>query len=121
MNKPEYTISIQPGYVLVEDPPGYEVIWAEQSDKLKAIAATCSESGHRKVLIRGSKTNVRLTEMEIFTYGEEVAKLHLMLAIVSLHNATKEDVSYFENVATNRGSPVRFFDNEEDAKEWLGV
>ena len=69
MSDPEYAISILPGYVLVEDPPNYDVIWSEQPLKLQAISAACSEAGYRKVLIRGSKSNVKLTVMEFFKLG----------------------------------------------------
>ena len=121
MSDPEYAISIQPGYVLVENPPNYDVIWSEQQPKLKAMSAACSEAGSDKVLMRGSKTNVKLTEMEIFALGEEIGKLKLKIAIVELHDALQEDVDFLENIATNRGSPVRFFNNEQNAKDWLGV
>lgn len=121
MSELEYRFSIQPGYVLVEDPPNYDVVWIDQPPKLQAMAAACSEAGTRKVLIRGSSANVKLTTMEIFAFGEEVAKLKLKIAIVNLTDASKEDLRLFENVATNRGSPLRLFVNEQDAKDWLGV
>ena len=119
MAESQYAISTQSGYVLVEDPPDYDVVWTEQPAKLQAISAACAKAGYRKVLIRGSKANVKLTPMEIFNFGEAVAKLGLRIAIVTSHDASIEDERFFEDVATNRGSPVRFFDNERDAKDWL--
>ena len=121
MSDPEYAISIQSGYVLVEDPPNYDVVWIEQPPKLQAIAAACSKAGCRKVLIRGSKVNVKLTTVEIFAFGEEIAKLKLMIAIVNLRDASKENESFLGDVATNRVSPIGFFDNEQDARDWLCV
>ena len=121
MSDPEYAISIQPGYVLVETPPNYDVVWIEQPSKLQAISAACSEAGSRKVLLRGSNTNVKLTPSDIFALGEEIGELKLKIAIVQLHDASKRNERLLENVATNRGLPVRFFDNEQDAKDWLGV
>jgi hypothetical protein len=118
---PEYKISIQSGYVLVEDPPDYDVVWIEQPSKLQAISAACSEAGFRKVLLRGSNINVKLTEFEVFKLGEEVTKLNLMVAIVQLHDASKQTERFLENVAANRGLPIKFFDNEQDARDWLGV
>ncbi len=88
---------------------------------LQAISAACSEAGCRKVLLRGSNTNVKLTTPEIFALGEEIAKLNLMIAIVQLHYASKGNMRLLENAATNRGSPIRFFDNEQDARDWLDV
>ena len=121
MSDPEYEISIQSGYVLVEDPPDYDVVWIEQPSKLQAMSAACSEAGYRKVLIRGSKSNVKLTTAEFFALGEEVAKLDLMVAVVTRSDASKEMEKFLETVAANRGAPVRFFDNEQDARDWLGV
>ena len=121
MSDPEYAISIQPGYVLVENPPDYDVVWIEQPPKLQAISAACSEAGYNKVLIRGSKENVKLTTWQVFALGEEIAKLKLMFAVVTQHDASKETEKLLENVATNRGLPVRFFNNEQDARDWLGV
>ncbi len=121
MPDPEYKISVQSGYVLVEDPPNYDVVWIEQPPKLQAISAACSKAGFRKVLLRGSNINVKLTTAEIFALGGEVAKLRLMVAIVQLHDASQEDERLLENTASNRGLPIRFFDNEQDARNWLGV
>jgi len=121
MTDPEYTISIQPGYVLVEDPSNYDLVWSEQPSKLKAIAAVCSEAGTNKVLIQGSKANVKLSVMEIYVLGEEIAKLHLKVAIFTSTDLSKKDKGFFQNVAINRGSYIQFFDNEQDAIDWLDV
>ena len=121
MSAPEFKISIQSGYVLVEDPQNYDVVWSEQPAKLQVMSAACSEVGYNKVLIRGSKANVKLTTMEIFALGEEVAKLNLMVAIVTQSDASEETKKFLENVASNRGLPVQFFDDEQDAKDWLGL
>ncbi len=121
MPDPEYAISIQPGYVLVEDPPNYDVVWMEQPSKLRAIGAACRKAGSRKVIIRGSKTNVKLSMLEVLMLAKGIAKLKLMVAIVSQHDLSKDFASLFKNVAKNRGSPIQFFDNEQDAKDWLAV
>lgn len=121
MSEPNYVISIHPGFVLVEDPPDYDLIWSEQPRKLQAIAAACSEAGTRNVLIRGTNANVKLTPIEVFAFGEAVGKLNLSIAIVTLTDASMEDSRLFENVAANRGSQMRLFGNERDARDWLGV
>jgi len=117
----QYVVSIQPGYVLVEDPPDYDVVLSEQAAKLQAISAACTQSGYKNVLVRGTQANVRLTPAEMFKFGESVAKLGIKAAIVNSHDASMEDEGFLETVATNRGSPIRFFDNEQDARDWLGV
>ena len=121
MSDPEYAISIQPGYVLVENPPNYDVVWIEQPPKLQAISAACSEAGYRKVLIRESNANVKLTTMQIFALGKEIGKLFLKIAIVSTHDTSRENERLLENAASSRGSPVRFFNKDQDAKDWLGI
>ena len=121
MGTSEYKISIQPGYLLVERPQGYEVVWGEQPARLMEISAACKEAGCRKVLILGPRTKVRLSVSDIFDLGKEIAKLGLRIAVVELHDASNEDVEFLEHVAMNRGGPIQFFGNEQDAKVWLGI
>ncbi len=121
MSKSEHVISLQPGYVLVERPQDYAVVWSEQPAMLLEIAAFCEEAGCDKVLILGRRTNVRLSTVDIFELGQEIAKLALQIAVVELHDASSENVRFLEDVATTRGGPIRFFDDEQDAKDWLGV
>lgn len=59
--------------------------------------------------------------IEIYDLGHEIAKLGLQIAIVELHDALTENVEFLEDVVTNRGGPIQFFNNEQDAKDWLGI
>ena len=43
------------------------------------------------------------------------------MAIVESHDASIDDVKFLETVAQNRGGPLKFFDTEIAAKDWLGV
>ena len=121
MSSSEQTISTKPGYVLVERPQDYEVVASEQPARLMEISAVCNEAGCGKVLIVGPRTKVSLSTMDIFDLGERIAKLRLQIAVVELHDASEEDVRFLENVASNRGGPLQFFDNTQDAKDWLGI
>jgi hypothetical protein len=121
MGKSEYQISIQPGYVLVERVQDYEVVLSEQPAMLMAISASCKEAGCRNVLILGLRTKVRLSVQNIFDLGQEIAKLGLQIAVVESHDAQEENVKFLENVVTNRGGPIQFFDNEQHVKDWLGI
>jgi len=96
------TISIRPGYVLVERPEDYEVVLSEQPAELLKISECCKESGCRKVLILGPRTNVRLSVADIYDLGESIAKLGLKIAVVESHNASDSDVEFLENVVSNR-------------------
>lgn len=121
MGNSEQQISIQPGFVLVERPPHYEVVWRKQPVALKEISAFCEETGCRKVLVLGLRTKVTLSTSDILNLGKEIAKLGLQIAVAELHDASKEDVRYLENVVNNLGAPMQFFDNEPDALDWLGI
>ncbi len=121
MDNSEHKISIQPGYVLVERPQDYRVVLNEQSARLMEISAACKEAGSRKVLILGPKTKVRLSVSDIYNLGQEIAKLGLRIALVESHDASKENEGFLINVVTNRGVPIQFFDNEQDAKDWLEI
>jgi len=114
-------LSIQSGYVLVERPDNYEVVLEDQPTELTRMLEICKEADCRKVLIVGPSTKVRLSEMDIFHLGERIAEMDLMIAVVETHDAMEKDVRFLENVATNRGAPIQFFDSVEDAKRWLRV
>ena len=62
-----------------------------------------------------------IEELQLGRNLKAIADLGLKLAAVTSHDASEEDTSFLENVATNRGSPVQFFDNEEAARVWLGI
>jgi len=121
MVRSDYTISIQPEYVLVERPEDYGVILREMPAMLSRLSAVCEEVECRKVLIRGSKTHVDLETLDVFDLGEQIAEVHLQIAVVEHHDASDEDESLLETVASNRGGPLRFFSAEKEAKDWLGV
>lgn len=114
-------MSLQPGYVLVERPLGYEVSLDSHSAEIQRLADFCSDSDRKKVLITGRDTKVNLEPMDLYDLCREVAQHHLQIAMVEIHNASEEDVFFFQNVSNNRGGPLNFFDTEEEAKEWLGV
>ena len=121
MGRPDYKISIQDGYVLVERPEGYEVAANALPAMLTELSEFSKIAGCQKVLVLGPKTKVNLALLDIYDLGSEIANLHLQIAMVESHDAPDEDVSFLENVVANRGDPIRFFDTEEEAKGWLEV
>ena len=120
LNNPDYKISTERSYILVERSRDYEVVWSEQPAMLQKIADSCKEAGCKKVLVVGPRTRVSLSVTDIFNLGQEIAKLDLKIAVVELHDASNDDVKFLENVAMNRGGPIRFFDNQQEAEAWLG-
>ena len=121
MRNSEQTISIRPDHILIERPPGYEVVLSEQSRGLSELSAAINETGRNKVLVLGPRTKVRLSMFDILELGKRIAKLDIQMAIVEIHDASNDAVSLLKTVALNRGSKIRFFDNVDDAKGWLEI
>jgi len=119
MGKSGYKISIHSGYVLVERPQDYEVNLNEEPAMLMELSSVCKEADCRNALILGPRTKVNLSTFDILDLGQKIAKLVLRIAIVESHDASVEDVKFLENVVWNRGSYIRFFDSEMEAKYWL--
>ena len=121
MGKSDYKMSVQDGYVLVERPENYEVVANELPAMLTDLSTFCDKAGCQKALVLGPKTKVDLALLEIYDLGSDLAELHLQIAMVESHDASDEDVSFLENVVANRGGPIRFFNTEKEAKNWLGI
>lgn len=112
-------MSTQPGHVLVERPDGAEIVLDEQMSMLNELSEFCRKADQRKVLLVGKNIKVNLDGLDIHTLGKEIAKWHLQIAVVETHDASKQDVRFLENVSTNRGGPIEFFDTEKEARKWL--
>ena len=97
------------------------MVLSEQSRDLLELSAACKETGCAKVLIVGPRTKVRLSPFDMLELGKQIAKLDVQMAIVEMHDASNDSVSLLKSVAFNRGSRIRFFDNVEDAKDWLEI
>ena len=121
MGKSDYKISIRPEYVLVERPRDYEVVFGEMPAMLSELSAVCKEAACRKVLILGPKTHVSLETMDIYDLGDQIAATRLQIAIVESHDASDDDENFLETVVFNRGGPLQFFIDEEEARNWLEV
>ena len=121
MTEMKQTISILDDHILVERPPGYEVEITEQISDLADLQAISDETGLKKVLVVGPKTNVKLSPFDVLELSKLIAKLDVQLAIVELHDASDDAVELLSSAAFNRGSTIRFFDNEVDAKAWLEI
>lgn len=121
MHGSNYEVSVQSDYVLVERPQNFEVFLDEQPALLEELMTLCKRADTRNVLILGPKTKVRLSIMDIFELGSQIANSHLRIAIVEDHDATGEDAEFLENTAWNRGGLIQFFDSRADAENWLGI
>lgn len=121
MNKLVQVVSVKSDYVLVVEPPGFEVVWEEQPGRLQEIAAACRKANSHKVLVLAEQTSVKLSTTELMMMAKEIAKLGLQVAMVVKNDLSVEHESFFRKIATKHGSPIRFFDREAEAKRWLDV
>lgn len=119
MDSPDYKLSLRSGYVLVERSPDYQVVSSKMPAFLSEVSAFCREARCGKVLLVGSGTHVNLSTLDLYDLGEQIAGLHLQIAIVESHDASEDDETFLETVVFNRGGPLQFFGNREDAKDWL--
>ena len=106
---------------MVEEPAGFEVVWEEQKSRLHEITAACSKANTNKVLILGPLTKVNLSTTELLLLSKEIAKKDLHVALVVSTDISSELESFFEDIASNRGSPMKFFKHEKDARDWLSL
>jgi len=121
MEKADQVITIHPDHILVERPPDYEVEISGQLQALVTLSAVCNQANCKKVLIVGPRTRVELSAFDIVELGKEIAKLDIQLAIAETHDASDDAVSLLESVALSRGCHIRYFDDVEVAKDWLGI
>ena len=121
MGESETKFSVKSGYLLIERPEGHKVVLSEQRAMLAELSDACNAAGCSKVLILGRRTIVRLSIFDIYELGKSIATIGLQIAIADNPDVTNKETGFLENVAFNRGANLRFFDNEQDAKDWLGV
>ncbi len=119
MTMPSHTLSTKGAYVLVERPQDYEVVLSEQADSLAEISSYCAQAGRDKVMIVGPRTKVRLSVLDVFDLGEQIAEMGLQVAVVETHDTEEENIEFLECVASTRGTMLHFFDNQEEAIHWL--
>jgi len=121
MSNPNFKISVQEGYVLMERQAGSTVVPGDQPAMQAELLGFCKEANCRNVIITGSDVKVDLSTLDLLELGNEIANSGLRIAVVETHDASADDVSFLENVAWNRGGLIQFFDAEDAALEWLGV
>jgi hypothetical protein len=72
-------------------------------------------------LINGPATKVSLSAIELLELSKKIAKLKLQVALVVNTDLSSGLESFFVEMASDRGSPMQFFENEEAAKDWLNI
>lgn len=121
MTTSDYRISVLEDHIFVERAAGARVVAAEQAVMIHDIMDTCRQSGCKNVLLTGARVKIDMSTLDLLQLGNEVANSRLRIAVVEEHDASAEDTSFLENVAWNRGGLIRFFDNLDAARRWLGI
>ncbi len=74
----------------------------------------------RKILVEGAAPNAELEPKEVVEAGARTATVpNLWLAFNLKNHTPNEQSELYEAVAASRGVRVKFFDNHDDALNWL--
>ena len=88
---------------------------------LRQMLDECRRRDCYRVLIDEQLEGPRLDVMEVFDVASKgsLDALGVFDAIAYVDRQMGDMAEFAETVAINRGMPVAFFDNEEDARRWL--
>ncbi len=88
---------------------------------MQDVLAAAEKHDCFRVLIHEKLTGPRLEAMEVFTLASEGAMrlLGKFESIAYVEEEMGEMGDFVESVAVNRGMPLAFFSNVEDAREWI--
>ena len=120
----DFTIQDEQDYISVkvsgERTPGNEEV--DAIDVWSNVAAACKEKQINRILVISSVTG-RLPARAAHGIAYDPEKFgwsrRFKLAGVDLHEPSRQDCLFGEDVAVSAGYKVRVFDNEQDAKVWL--
>jgi hypothetical protein len=89
---------------------------------MEEIMRACAAHGHPRVLVEEHLEGPRLGTMDVFQMVSKGSKRHRgmfeAMAFVD-HNAEGGVMRFAEDVAVNRGIPVRVFRTVDGAEKWL--
>ena len=85
------------------------------------VISTCEKYDCFRVLIHEKLSGPRLEAMDVFNLASEGAMrvLGRFEAVAYVDEEMGAMADFAESVAVNRGMPVRFFSNVEDAERWI--
>ena len=91
------------------------------SNYMKEVIAACEKHDCYRVLIHEKLTGPRLEAMDVFNLASEGAMrlLGRFEAVAYVDEEMGAMGDFAESVAVNRGMPIAFFSNIEDAERWI--
>lgn len=104
--------------------------WIKEKDDglVREIMETIARTGVRKVLLDMRELHFDFPLFTIFQRAQDLRDQRMEYSLLSLKVALvyppenekmKDDFSFFETAAQNRGLPYRVFEQVEEALEWL--
>jgi len=120
----EASIQVQQDYVRVEV-SGERIAGQEEDDAIRVwsrIAEVCETKKIHRVLAIYRVTG-RLPATAAHAIAFDPARFGwrrtFQLALVNMNEESRQDTLFLEDVAVSSGYPVRVFDDEEEAENWL--
>ena len=84
------------------------------------LAKVCKEYDCKRILVEGIAPSVELDPREVIEAGSRTAIVpDLWLAFNLENHVPNEQSELYEVIAASKGVRVKFFDNSEDALNWL--
>ncbi|MFZ5879354.1 MAG: hypothetical protein ACOY0R_08280 [Chloroflexota bacterium] len=116
-----YTLKAEGNLLLVEA-SGFDESLAEVQAYGQAIIEACLAADCSRVLCNETGLEYRLGTIENFQSAEGIAaRIHKTVKVAIVCNPKfKADAYFWETVAVNRGMMVRFFQELDTARRWLG-
>ena len=119
----EYTITATPHLVHVRLPDAFALTPTSVPRLWDSVKYACGKVNSGKVLIEGRRPQRHLRTFDAFQSGVDLTASALPLRVACcFYEYTPNGLSsFFATVVANRGASVAFFDDRQQALNWLGV
>lgn len=121
--KTGYSFKFSGNYIYVRHFEDFIVSAQSMNIFWEDLAAFCKTYNCKKVLAEGNIFKRKMSTVEAFQFGNTAGKkiLGLWLAFVFPEYQADVTTDFFKTVAKNRGVRIDFFNDYEDALQWLNV
>jgi hypothetical protein len=118
-----FNVEVHQTYLRVKHPPGFVITAAAAAEGWARIRDLCREHAVAKVLIEAKSPQRRMDTMSAFDSGRVLAEnlSGLTVAMCFYDYEFDELSSFFRTVAQNRGVKIEYFNDLQQALDWLGV
>ena len=115
-------ITFQDGYLHITHPVNF-VVQPQDIEGLWAnLFKACQKFDCRKILNEGHLDLSRLRAFDSYNAGSQAGEIVGLRMACLFHGYTLDEKGeFFQMVASNRGSTIKFFTDKTEALKWLGV